>query len=165
MRRKTLKGSGCGCGAMSMLGFPKSGGFLGLFENTPATTPATSTPVASTPVATSPALSPIVKPAPKLVSNTNVGKNYKMPNTSRSVINTSKNINSLKTNSLQTNTSKNSGLFGLFGGYRATKKNKKYLKRYKQGKSIGFTMRSSLKAKGLIPRANGTYKVSKKYRG
>ena len=41
----------------------------------------------------------------------------------------------------------------------------KYLKKYKQGKSIGFTMRSSLKAKGLIPRSNGTYKVSKKYRG
>uniref|UniRef100_A0A6C0AQW2 Uncharacterized protein n=1 Tax=viral metagenome TaxID=1070528 RepID=A0A6C0AQW2_9ZZZZ len=50
------------------------------------------------------------------------------------------------------------------GGYRATAKNTKYLKMYKQGKSIGFTMRSSLKAKGLIPRANGTYKVSEKYR-
>jgi hypothetical protein len=49
------------------------------------------------------------------------------------------------------------------GGYRATKRNLKYLKRYKAGKSIGFTMRSSLKAKGLIPRANGTYRVSKKY--
>jgi hypothetical protein len=49
------------------------------------------------------------------------------------------------------------------GGYRATKRNLKYLKKWKQGKSIGFTMRSSLKAKGLIPRANGTYKVSKKY--
>ena len=54
---------------------------------------------------------------------------------------------------------------GFFGGYKATKKNLKYLKKYKQGKSIGFTMRSSLKAKGLIPRSNGTYKVSKKYRG
>jgi len=50
------------------------------------------------------------------------------------------------------------------GGYRATKRDKKYLKLYKQGKSIGFTMRSSLKAKGLIPRANGTRKVSNKYR-
>lgn len=49
------------------------------------------------------------------------------------------------------------------GGYRATKRNKKYLKLWKQGKSIGFTMRSSLKAKGLIPRANGTYRVSPKY--
>ena len=54
---------------------------------------------------------------------------------------------------------------GFFGGYKATKKNLKYLKKYKKGKSIGFTMRSSLKAKGLIPRSNGTYKVSKKYRG
>jgi serine/threonine protein kinase len=50
------------------------------------------------------------------------------------------------------------------GGYRATVKNLKYLKKWKQGKSIGFTMRSSLKAKGLIPRANGTKKVSPKYR-
>jgi hypothetical protein len=47
--------------------------------------------------------------------------------------------------------------------YKATRRNKKYLRLYKQGKSIGFTMRSSLKAKGLIPRANGTYKVSNKY--
>jgi hypothetical protein len=52
----------------------------------------------------------------------------------------------------------------LRGGYRATRRDKKYLKRYKQGKSIGFTMRASLKAKGLIPRANGTRRVSKKYK-
>jgi hypothetical protein len=51
----------------------------------------------------------------------------------------------------------------LTGGYRPTNKNKKYLKLWKEGKSIGFTMRSSLKAKGLIPRSNGTYKVSPKY--
>ena len=50
------------------------------------------------------------------------------------------------------------------GGYRATQRNKKYLSLYKKVKSVGFTMRSSLKAKGLIPRANGTYKVSNKYR-
>ena len=49
------------------------------------------------------------------------------------------------------------------GGYRATKRDLKYLKLWKQGKSIGFTMRSSLKAKGLIPRANGTKRVSAKY--
>lgn len=49
------------------------------------------------------------------------------------------------------------------GGYRATKRNLKYLRLWKKGKSIGFTMRSSLKAKGLIPRANGTYRVSNKY--
>ena len=49
------------------------------------------------------------------------------------------------------------------GGYRATRRDKKYLQRWKQGKSIGFTMRSSLKAKGLIPRANGTMRVSRKY--
>ena len=49
------------------------------------------------------------------------------------------------------------------GGYRPTKRNRKYLALWKQGRPIGFTMRSSLKAKGLIPRANGTYKVSPKY--
>jgi len=50
------------------------------------------------------------------------------------------------------------------GGYRATKKDKKYLRLLKQGKSIGFTMTASLKAKGLIKRANGTRRISKKYR-
>lgn len=49
------------------------------------------------------------------------------------------------------------------GGYIPTARNKKYLAKWKRGESIGFTMRSSLKAKGLIPRANGTYRVSKKY--
>ena len=49
------------------------------------------------------------------------------------------------------------------GGYHATKRDKKYLLLWKKGKSIGFTMRASLKAKGLIPRANGTRRVSKKY--
>ena len=48
--------------------------------------------------------------------------------------------------------------------YRATRRDKKYLKLFKQGKSIGFTITASLKAKGLIPRANGTRRVSKKYR-
>ena len=50
------------------------------------------------------------------------------------------------------------------GGYRPTKRNLTYLSKWRKGKSIGFTMRSSLKAKGLIPRSNGTYKVSAKYR-
>jgi hypothetical protein len=49
------------------------------------------------------------------------------------------------------------------GGYKPTKRDLFYLRKYKQGKSIGFTMRSSLKAKGLIPRSNGTKRVSKKY--
>ncbi len=52
----------------------------------------------------------------------------------------------------------------LRGGYKATKRNLKYLRRYKAKKPIGFTMRSSLKAKGLIPRANGTCRVSEKYK-
>lgn len=48
--------------------------------------------------------------------------------------------------------------------YKPTKRDKLYLAKWKRGESIGFTMRSSLKAKGLIPRANGTRRVSKKYR-
>lgn len=55
-------------------------------------------------------------------------------------------------------------LLPVGGGYRATKRDKYYMKRWKEGKSIGFTMRSSLKAKGLIPRANGKRRVSAKYR-
>ena len=47
--------------------------------------------------------------------------------------------------------------------YVATSRNRKYLKLYKQGKSIGFTMRSSLKAKGLVRRASGKKIVSDKY--
>ena len=50
------------------------------------------------------------------------------------------------------------------GGYTPTEKDLAALKKYKAGKSIGFTMRSSLKAKGLIPRANGSRRVSAKYR-
>jgi hypothetical protein len=52
-------------------------------------------------------------------------------------------------------------------GYKATRKNRALLKRWKRGESIGFTARSSLKAKGLIPRTSksqrGKYIVSKKY--
>jgi len=44
-------------------------------------------------------------------------------------------------------------------GYRATRKNRDLLKRYKKGESIGFTATASLKAKGLIPR------TSRKFRG
>jgi len=51
----------------------------------------------------------------------------------------------------------------ITGGYKPTKRNLKYLKKWKKGESIGFTMRSSLKAKGLIPRANGNKRVSAKY--
>jgi hypothetical protein len=45
------------------------------------------------------------------------------------------------------------------GGYRATRKNRDLLRRYKKGESIGFTATASLKAKGLIPR------TSRKFRG
>jgi hypothetical protein len=52
--------------------------------------------------------------------------------------------------------------------YRPTKKNLKALTQWKKGKSIGFTMTSSLKAKGLIPRTSrknkGKRVISRKYR-
>jgi hypothetical protein len=49
------------------------------------------------------------------------------------------------------------------GAYKPTRKNLGRLRRHLAGKSIGFTQRSSLKAKGLLRRANGSCKVSKKY--
>jgi hypothetical protein len=39
----------------------------------------------------------------------------------------------------------------------------KTLRKWVSGKSIGFSATSSLKARGLIPRARGNCKVSKKY--
>ncbi len=55
------------------------------------------------------------------------------------------------------------------GGYRPTARNLKYLAKYRRGNSIGFTMKASLKAKGLIPRTSKTLKGKKvlgpKYRG
>lgn len=41
---------------------------------------------------------------------------------------------------------------------------KELLKKYKEGKSIGFTAIAHLKAKGLIPRADGTKRKSDKYK-
>lgn len=46
----------------------------------------------------------------------------------------------------------------------ANKRNKNTYKKWLAGRSIGFTQRSHLKALGLIPRSNGTCKVSPKYR-
>jgi len=40
---------------------------------------------------------------------------------------------------------------------------RKALKDYKEGRSIGFSRKASLIAMGLLPRANGRYKVSEKY--
>ena len=57
---------------------------------------------------------------------------------------------------------------GLKGGYKATAKNRKYLAMWRRGKSIGFTMKASLKAKGLIPRTSkkhyGKKVVGNKYK-
>jgi hypothetical protein len=40
---------------------------------------------------------------------------------------------------------------------------RKALRDYKEGRSIGFSRKASLIAMGLLPRANGRYKVSEKY--
>ena len=47
------------------------------------------------------------------------------------------------------------------GGYKATAKDKEFLRKYRRGESIGFTMLASLKAKGLIPRTSKTMKGKK----
>jgi hypothetical protein len=51
------------------------------------------------------------------------------------------------------------------GGYKPTQKDRNMLRNYKAGKSIGFTGKASLKAKGMLPRSNGTYKLGPKYSG
>lgn len=38
------------------------------------------------------------------------------------------------------------------------------LARYAKGESIGFTLRSSLKSMGLIPRSDGVYRLGNKYK-
>lgn len=54
------------------------------------------------------------------------------------------------------------------GGYRATRRNRELLRKYRSGQSIGFTGIASLKAKGLLPRTSrknrGKKIVGPKYR-
>lgn len=49
------------------------------------------------------------------------------------------------------------------GGYKATRRNRQLLRKYKSGKKIGFTAKASLKAKGLLPRSDGRYVLGPKY--
>jgi hypothetical protein len=49
--------------------------------------------------------------------------------------------------------------------FRPTANDKKLLCSYKKGKSIGFTAKASLKAKGLLPRSSGQYVLGPKYSG
>ena len=60
------------------------------------------------------------------------------------------------------------GCMSQRGGYRATRKNRALLRKYKSGQSIGFTGIASLKAKGLLPRTSrknrGKKIVGPKYR-
>ena len=60
------------------------------------------------------------------------------------------------------------GLNRMKGGYRATRKNRAMLAKWRRGESIGFTGVASLKSKGLIPRTSrknrGKKIVGPKYR-
>jgi hypothetical protein len=47
--------------------------------------------------------------------------------------------------------------------YRVTRRNRQLLRKYRAGKSIGFTAKASLKAKGLIPRSDGRFILGPKY--
>lgn len=47
--------------------------------------------------------------------------------------------------------------------FRSVTHIKQKMKEYESGKGIGFTYTSSLKALGLIPRADGTVRISPKY--
>ena len=72
-------------------------------------------------------------------------------------------------NGPQALTQNSSNIMSFFkGGYKATKRDKYYLKQLRKGKSIGFTMKASLKAKGLLARNSKTMRgkkvVSAKYR-
>jgi hypothetical protein len=51
------------------------------------------------------------------------------------------------------------------GSYKATRRNRQLLRRYRAGKSIGFTAKASLKAKGLLPRSDGRFVLGPKYSG
>jgi len=48
---------------------------------------------------------------------------------------------------------------------RPTANDKQLLCSYKKGKSIGFSAKASLKAKGLLPRSSGLYIIGPKYSG
>lgn len=47
--------------------------------------------------------------------------------------------------------------------YRSTRRVRAVLRKYHNGKSVGFTGISSLKSMGLIPRSNGCYVIGEKY--
>lgn len=180
-------GGGCGCGGMEMLGFPKSGGFMGLFGGQEQLKPVQDQTVTmakpdqtvlqgnSFGSASMGDSQQMIQPRKRSSMNEegmvkssrgDKGSPERKKRVVTEIMSLKSEVQRIKEQLSKMNSSfKMDDSPGLFGGYRATRKNRNYLKKYKQGKSIGFTMRSSLKAKGLIPRANGTYKISKKYRG
>lgn len=48
--------------------------------------------------------------------------------------------------------------------FRSVENVKQTLRKYRQGKKIGYTQRSSLRSMGLIPRINGKYSLGNKYK-
>lgn len=193
MNRK-YKGGGCGCASSSVLGLGQTGGanmkplanvfieknsagggilenvgsFFG-FNNTQATNQngtVAPTPVASVSTNTNFNSTKPVNTQPVNTQPVNTSSDLPTPSSVvNKPVNTSVMTQETPVQNSTTGGKEGSILNSFFGGYRATRRNKKYLKRYKSGKSIGFTMRSSLKAKGLIRRSNGKYRVSNKYRG
>ena len=49
--------------------------------------------------------------------------------------------------------------------FKTIAKTLKAKRNFQKGKRIGFTMRSSLKSMGLIPRSSGLYMLGPKYEG
>ena len=49
--------------------------------------------------------------------------------------------------------------------FKTVAKTLKARRNFQKGKRIGFTMRSSLKSMGLIPRSSGLYVLGPKYEG
>lgn len=47
--------------------------------------------------------------------------------------------------------------------FKTLNRAKRTLRAYKQGKKIGFTAVSSLKAMGILPRSSGCYQLGPKY--
>jgi len=48
--------------------------------------------------------------------------------------------------------------------FKTMEKVREAIRKYHQGKSIGFSRIASLRSMGLIPRADGTYRLGDKYR-
>ena len=58
-----------------------------------------------------------------------------------------------------------SALFCKYSPMKTTSKVRHYLKQYKKDhRSVGFTITSSLKSMGLVPRSDGKFRLGEKYK-